>query len=200
MQKPDIPVPKKSFVEDPMPRVQMNGSSAAPKTADDAATALASKIPASGARIVKGHPGDPFIVVKSDLILDCLKFLRDDGEYLCQNLVVIGATDFLKKEASEGRPAEEPRIEVVYILYSYRHRFQLTLKTILPRENPTLASVTSLYRAANWYERECYDMLGVAFEGHPNLKRILTSPDWVGHPLRRDYVFPEEYNGMKVPL
>jgi NADH-quinone oxidoreductase subunit C len=200
MQKTDIPVPKKSYSESPMPRAQMGGTTPAPKTADEAAAALSSKVPASGARVVKGHPGDAFVIVKPETILDCLKFLRDDEGFLCQNLVVIGATDFLKKEASESTPAQEPRIEGVYILYSYRYRFQLTLKIMLPRENPTLPSVTSLYRAANWYERECYDMLGVVYEGHPNLKRILTSPDWVGHPLRRDYVFPEEYNGMKVPL
>jgi NADH-quinone oxidoreductase subunit C len=199
MHSPDVPIPKKTYLESPLPRAQMTGSPV-PKSPEEAAKFLASKIPGSGAQIIQGHPGDPFVLVKAASVLECLRLLRDEPNYLCQNLTVIAATDFLKREAVDNQPAVEPHIELVYILYSYRHRFSLTVKCHLPRENPTVASVVDVYRAANWYERECYDMLGIIFEGHPNLKRILTSPDWVGHPLRRDYVFPEEYNGMKVPL
>ncbi len=199
MQSPDVLIPKKTYTDNAVPKAQMTGTPA-PRNVEEATLALSTKISGSKARSVSGHPGDPYVVVTAESLFECLKFLRDDSQYLCQNLTVIAATDFLKKDATDTQPASEARIEMVYILYSYRHRFQLTVKVILPRDNPTIASVCELYRAANWYERECFDMLGVIFDGHPNHKRILTSPDWVGHPLRRDYVFPEEYNGMKVPL
>jgi len=75
---------------------------------------------------------------------------------------------------------------------------------ILPRwkdgkagELPEVPSVTSLWRTADWHEREVYDLCGVAFTGHPNLRRILLSEDWQGHPLRKDYEFPLEYHGIR---
>ncbi len=192
-------IPTKTYFESalPSPRTEPIGS---PKDIATTAAALESKVPGAVLKVEKDHPGDPYLLVRSDRIKDVLQFLRDDESFLCQSLTVIGATDFLKKDATESTPAQEARIEVVYVLYSYHHRHQITVKVQLPREDAALPTVSDLYRAANWYERECFDMIGVVFTGHPNLKRILTSPDWVGHPLRRDYVFPEEYNGMKVPL
>jgi NADH-quinone oxidoreductase subunit C len=199
MSNNGAPLPIKTYSETTVPQANTTPTGT-PKDVDQAFAALQSSLPGSVLGVVKGHFGDPFINVNGESIVDVLKFLRDDQAYLCQSLVVIAATDFLKKDAAEGQPAVEPRIEVVYIVYSYHHKHQLTLKVKLPRDNPSVPTISTLYRAANWYERECYDMLGVVFEGHPNHKRILTPPDWVGHPLRKDYVFPEEYNGMKVPL
>jgi NADH-quinone oxidoreductase subunit C len=76
---------------------------------------------------------------------------------------------------------------VVYVLFSYAHKNQITVKALVDRENAKLPSVTPLFRAANWYERECFDMYGVQFEGHPELKRLLLYDEFVGHPLRKDY-------------
>ena len=189
-----------------------NGT-AVPKSIDDLGEALKSKVGSTVVKsIEKAHAGDPFLLVDPTKILDVLSFLRDDQKFLCTLLQVIAATDYLPikaapavkdesgQEASPAVKAREGFIEVAYFLWSFQHRHQFTVKVQLERGSPKVQSACDLFRAANWYERECYDLLGVVFEGHPNLERILLSPDWVGHPLRRDYVFPEEYNGMKVPL
>jgi len=103
MHSPDVPVPKKTYIDTPVPVAQMSGTPV-PRSADDAASALQSKVPGSNAKCVKGHAGDPYIVVKSESILDGLKFLRDDPAYLCQNLTVIAATDYLKKTQAKAKP------------------------------------------------------------------------------------------------
>ncbi len=79
------------------------------------------------------------------------------------------------------------RLEVVYDLSSLRHPHKVHLRVPLPREGPVLRSVTDIWCGANWHERECYDLFGVRFDGHPDLRRILLSEDWVGYPLRKDY-------------
>ena len=89
-------------------------------------------------------------------------------------------------------------IEVVYHLYSYTHRHQIVLKVDVPRDNPVVPTVEGIWKAANWLEREIYDLLGVTFEGHPDLRRILMPEDWIGHPLRKDFVEPEEYHGIRT--
>jgi NADH-quinone oxidoreductase subunit C len=81
----------------------------------------------------------------------------------------------------------EPRFEVVYFLHSISRNIRLKLKVALPGENPAVESVTTVWVGANWYEREAFDLFGIRFEGHPNLKRILMPDDWEGHPLRRDF-------------
>lgn len=155
--------------------------------------------------VEKTHKGDAFVVVDPAQIVSVLQFLRDDERFYCTNLQLISAVDYPTANPIEGAtpytsPFKDGHIAVVYNLYSYAHRHQLTVKAYVDRNTPKLPSVSDLFRCANWYERECYDMTGVEFSGHPNHIRILLPQDWVGYPLRRDYVFPEEYNGMKVPL
>lgn len=82
---------------------------------------------------------------------------------------------------------EQGELEIVYNLSSLRHRNKAEVKVRVPRENPFVRSVVSLWKTANWHEREAYDLFGIRFEGHPDLRRILLSEDWVGHPLRKDY-------------
>lgn len=94
-----------------------------------------------------------------------------------------------------------PAFAVVYHLQSYQHKAVLCLKCYLPRqEGAELPSLTPVFKAANWLEREAFDMMGIRFTGHPELRRILCPEDWVGHPLRKDYETPDYYNGMPVPL
>ncbi|MBI2817872.1 MAG: NADH-quinone oxidoreductase subunit C [Acidobacteria bacterium] len=109
---------------------------------------------------------------------------------------IVPACEFLKVKrqyrymscltAVDWYPAE-PRFEVVYHLYAHAHHQRLRLKAKLYGENPAIASVTPVWRAANWFEREVFDLFGIRFEGHPNLTRILMPDDWQGHPLRKDY-------------
>jgi NADH-quinone oxidoreductase subunit C len=81
----------------------------------------------------------------------------------------------------------EPRFEVVYHLHSIERNLRLRLKCRLPGADPVIESVTSVWRSANWYERETFDLFGIRFINHPNLRRIMMPEDWDGHPLRKDY-------------
>lgn len=89
-------------------------------------------------------------------------------------------------------------VEVFYHLYSIPFNHSLALKVSLPRENPEVDSLTGLWKSANWLERETYDMLGIRFRNHPDLRRILMPNDWQGHPLRKDYQQQETYRDVKV--
>ena len=93
---------------------------------------------------------------------------------------------------------ENGTMEVVYNLYSIPLEQSLMLKVKLERSNPVVSSVADIWKTANWHEREVYDLFGIAFEGHPDLRRILMPADWEGHPMRKDYEEPESYRGMKT--
>jgi NADH-quinone oxidoreductase subunit C len=132
----------------------------------------------------------PFAVVTADAIGEVAAFCKADPDLALDNLMCLSAVDYPK--------AEPPRIEVVYHLFSYRHLHGFVLKVHLPREDPRVPTVEGVWGVANWHEREAYDLLGVVFEGHSDLRRILLPDDWTGHPLRKDWVDPEFYNGMHV--
>lgn len=93
---------------------------------------------------------------------------------------------------------EANTMEVVYNLYSVPYSHALMVKVLLDRGNPTIASLSHIWQAANWHEREAYDLLGIHFTGHPDLRRILLPADWEGHPLRKDYTAQEYYHGVQV--
>src|SRR3954454_23486481 len=148
---------------------------------------------------------DPFIVVAPSELLEVARFLRDDSRLRFDILNCISGVDYLETDPKKAPKAGfEPHTEVVYHLQSFAHTHRFVLKVILPRwkddkpgELPEVPSVTSLWRAADWHEREVYDLSGIWFTGHPNLTRILLAEDWVGHPLRKDYEFPLEYHGIR---
>jgi NADH-quinone oxidoreductase subunit C len=99
--------------------------------------------------------------------------------------------------------AQAGTMEVVYHLYSIPFHFTLVLKVLLPRNQqgeplPSLPSVSHIWRGAEWHEREAYDLLGIHFSGHPDLRRILLPDNWTGHPLRKDDTPPQTYHGIKV--
>ncbi len=121
--------------------------------------------------------GDWTIIVPPERVLEVCQYLRDapDAAFdLCSDLT---ATDW---------PLRPERFDVVYCLYSTRHRHRVRVKSRVADEQP-LASVTSLWPAANWLEREVFDMFGVNFTGHPDRRRILMPEDWQGFPQRKDY-------------
>ncbi len=137
---------------------------------------------------VDGTGRDPFVKVQADAIRDVCRYLKDDQALAFDALSNLSGVDYPKTNV----------IQVVYHLYSYRYRHALTLKVDANRDAPVVASVSDVWRTANWHEREAFDLLGVQFEGHPDLRRILMPEDWPGHPLRKDFVEPEEYHGIRT--
>ncbi len=148
---------------------------------------------------------DPFVVVEAGHLLDVCRFLREDPRLQFDLLNCISGVDYLEPDPKKAPKAGfDPHLEVVYHLSSFRHGHRFVVKVLLPRwkgdtagELPEVPSVTSLWRTADWHEREVYDLSGVWFAGHPDLSRILLSEDWQGHPLRKDYEFPLEYHGIR---
>ena len=125
--------------------------------------------------------GGVLIVPSSDLAAVC-RCLKGHERFGLDYLANLTAADY---------PPE--RIEVVYHLYSMAHKHgPVTLKVKLPRENPAVASVTPIWRGAEFQEREVYDLFGVRFEGHPDLRRILMWEGFEGHPMRKDYVVEDQ--------
>lgn len=129
--------------------------------------------------------GDPFVMVAAAALRDVCEFLNSNADLAFDHLRLITGLDW------------KDRFSAVYHLYSYGHGHSVTLRADLERKAPCIASVMEIWPAAEWHERETFDLMGIVFEGHPEgLRRILLPDDWVGHPLRKDYVAPKEYNGM----
>ena len=134
---------------------------------------------------------DPFLVVISEVIEDLARFARDDDRLDFDLLSLIAGIDY---------PADSPevgKIEVVYCLDSTTQNHRLIVKALVPRDNPRIRTLEGVWKTADWHERETFDLMGVIFEGHHNLVRILCAEDWEGHPLRKDYVIPDTYRGLK---
>ena len=123
--------------------------------------------------------GDWTVIVPASHLLAAAQFLRDASDCAFDYLSDLTATDWPPR-TTEGR------FDVVYLLYSTRHRHRVRLKVKVGEDQP-LASVTGIWPAANWLEREVFDMFGVNFTGHPDRRRILMPEDWQGHPQRKDY-------------
>jgi NADH-quinone oxidoreductase subunit C len=148
---------------------------------------------------------DPFVVVEANDIIAVSKVLRDHPKLRFDILNCISGVDYLEMDPKKvAKAGFEPHMEVVYHLSSFTFRHRFVVKIILPRwkadkpgELPEVPSVSSIWPAADWHEREVYDLSGVWFTDHPELLRILLAEDWVGHPLRKDYEFPLEYHGMR---
>jgi NADH-quinone oxidoreductase subunit C len=133
-----------------------------------------------GDAIVSTHSrlGDDTAVVARERVYEILQFLRDDPELLFNFCSDVTAVDYL------GR---EPRFEVVWHLYSIAKKHRVRVKAEVPEEDPRIASSTPLWAGNNWFEREAYDMYGIRFEGHPDLRRMFMYPSFEGHALRKDY-------------
>lgn len=126
------------------------------------------------------YRGDHVVIAKKEIIFDLLKFLKTDPELDFNVLMDLTAVDYLWME-------REIRFDVVYHLYSLGKNHRLRVKVGVDEKAAAVQSVVSLWPAANWFEREVWDMFGIRFEGHPDLKRILLHDQFVGHPLRKDY-------------
>ena len=148
---------------------------------------------------------DPWIEVSADGLPDVCRYLRDQPDLKFDYLSCISGVDYFEPDPKKaGKLDGSPRMEVVYHLWSVAHKTSLVLKVILPRWKddqegvlPEVPSVAEIWRTADWHEREVYDLSGVYFRGHPDLRRILCPEDWQGHPLRKDYEMPLEYHGIR---
>ena len=113
---------------------------------------------------------------KSDIV-SIIKFLKDNEKLFFNQLIDITAIDY---------PSRELRFEIVYLLISLKLNQRILIKTSI-NENDNIESISSIYKSANWYERECYDLFGIKFLNHPDLRRIMTDYNFEGHPLRKDF-------------
>lgn len=136
----------------------------------------------------------PAIQIKASYIAEvCLELHENEQTYF----------DYLSCLSGIDNGPEEGTMEVIYHLYSIPYDVSLALKVQLPRNQegeplPEVPTVSAIWRTADWHEREAYDLLGIHFTGHPDLRRILLAADWEGHPLRKDYKLQEYYHGIKV--
>ena len=131
---------------------------------------------------------EPSVKVAPAKLREVALLLRSDPDMRFDYLMCLSGMD-------QGKET----LGVVYHLSSMTHLHKLTLKTDVPVSDPKVATVSDIWPTANWHEREAWDLLGIVFTGHPDLRRILLPEDYPGHPLRKDFKVPEFYNGMKVP-
>ena len=129
------------------------------------------------------HRGDHTAVVTREAIVDALTYCRDDAALRFDVLMDLTAVDYLKYPGRE----DGPRFDVVYHLYSMTHNHRLRLRVPVEQDDPVVPTATTLWPIANWLEREVWDMFGIRFAGHPDLRRLLMYEEFVGHPLRKDY-------------
>lgn len=142
-----------------------------------AAKAIQDALPDAVERLYEFR-GDVTLVIKSEKIVDVCRYCRDTDGLQFDMFSGVTGVDYYP---------DSPRFALVYHLYSMRNNISLELKAYLDDETPSVESVTSVYPAANWFEREAYDMFGIQINNHPDLRRILMPQDWEGHPLRKDY-------------
>lgn len=137
-----------------------------------------------GDAILEHHQGAdmPVFICKKEKIYEILQFLRDEKDFDCNLLTDISAVDYLKYPIQQRQ-----RFAVVYHLHSLEHGHRLRLKVPVGMADLSLDSAVPLWKTANWLEREVWDMYGIKFNKHPNLKRVLNHIEFQGHPLRKDY-------------
>ena len=145
-----------------------------------------------GAEARSTENGQPFVLVAAADLPAVARSLRDERDLRFDALMDLTGVDLQRYPATPPTDA----IAVVYLLFSYQHRHKVTLKVLAPRAACVVPTVSDVWPAALYFEREVWDLLGVQFTGHPSLRRIMCPEDWTGHPLRKDYMYPVEYRGV----
>jgi NADH-quinone oxidoreductase subunit C len=174
------------------------------KTAEDIFNILKEKFGESVNELKSDKPAGACIVVNSLEVDKICVYLRDDSELLFDSLMNLSGVDDANGEKVKDENGNDiikgGNLSVWYHLESTKLKHKLTLKVSTDREKPEVATVTEVWKCADWHEREAFDMYGIVFLNHPDLRRILMPYDWEhGYPLRKDYQNPEFYQGMKVP-
>ena len=142
---------------------------------------VAARLPEALSERYTDRAGDEWGVVKASAIRDVMMFLRNDPELQFRLFISIDAVDRL------NLPESTPRFEVVYFLKSLKRNEHVRIKVRVDEDNAKVPSITPLFQGANWWERFVWDFYGIAFDGHPDLRRILMYEEFKGHPLRKDY-------------
>ena len=148
---------------------------------------------------------DPWIEVTTDGLVEVCQHLKTDPELRFDLLNCITVVDYLHTDEKKAKKVDwDPHLEIVYHLSSTQNKHSLVVKVKSPRWKddkpgslPEIPSLIDVWKTADWHERETYDLSGINFLGHPDLRRILCPEDWVGHPLRKDYEMPLEYHGIR---
>lgn len=117
------------------------------------------------------------------------EFLRSDEDMEFDSMMCITGVDY---------GGEEGNLGVIYNLFSMSHQHKLEVRVTVPKYKPVIPTVENIWRIADWFEREVFDMFGIEFDGHRDLRRLLLPEDWEGYPLRKDYEFPETYHGIPI--
>lgn len=149
-------------------------------------------------------PVEKIIIVDSSSVDKVAHYLHDEIDLSFDSLMNLSGNDDANGTKSKDEDGTEiitgGTLSVFYHIESLSHKHKVVLKVTTPRENPEINSVCDIWRHSDWHEREAYDLFGINFLNHPDLRRILMPYDWeAGYPLRKDYKNPEFYQGMKVP-
>ncbi|MGE5364768.1 MAG: NADH-quinone oxidoreductase subunit C [Bacteroidota bacterium] len=173
------------------------------KTHEEIYNILKEKFPEAVLEL-QANLNEPIVAVSPEAIQQVCMYLRDTDGLLFDSLMLLTGVDDANGEkvndADGGFAINGGTLSVYYHLYSFKLGHKITLRASAPRETPEVESVTSVWMCADWHEREAYDMVGIKFLHHPDLRRILMPYDWQdgSHPLRKDYKNPEFYMGMKI--
>jgi NADH-quinone oxidoreductase subunit C len=151
-------------------------------TAADIHTRLQTILPEVKLELQCGTAGDPWILVLPSDLIRVMQTLKNELEM--NYLACLSGIDY------------GTSLGIVYQVRSLSAKIEIMIKTLVPREDPVVPTVSDLYDAAGWFEREAYDLIGIRFQNHPDLRRIMMPDDWIGHPLRKDYQQPLEYHGI----
>jgi NADH-quinone oxidoreductase subunit C len=147
------------------------------------------KLTAAGLRVeFKPTTPDPHLEVPREELESVAQALASDPDLAFDSLMCLSGLDW------------PDRLEVVYHLHSFKHNHKVTLKVHCPKDNPVVPTVSRFWPTADWHEREAFDLVGVRFEGHPDLRRLLMPEDWEGHPLRKDYTPPAFWHDIPVTV
>lgn len=142
-----------------------------------------------GSVIIPEEAHNDFIQLNPEKWEEIAKFLKSDAKLYFDSCQCITGVDL----------GEDKDLEVRYNLHSMKHLHKIEIRIATDRKRPSVPSVEQIWRVADWFEREVYDMYGIRFKGHRDLRRMLLPEDWKGWPLRKDYKTPQTYNGMRVP-
>lgn len=148
---------------------------------------ISRKLAGSGLQVTyKASIPDPHIEMPREILIEVSRKLKEDPDLSFDSLMCLSGLDWPEY------------LEAVYQLFSFKHRHRMTMKVRCPKDDPTIPTISAIWRTAEWHEREAFDLIGIHFSGHPDLRRILLPEDWEGHPLRKDYVPPTSWH--QIPL